>query len=86
MGRSSLIPLTVAGAFMLLLCTFLALRTGTIGDSTDHVLFRDVTKSSKLDFVHANGGTGKKYLVLFTGSFAGTDDGVAHAITTFTFP
>ena len=68
MGRSSLIPLTVAGAFMLLLCTFLALRTSTIGDSTDHVLFRDVTGSSKLDFIHANGGTGKKYLPEIMGS------------------
>ena len=29
---------------------------------------RDVTKSSKLDFVHANGGTGKKYLPEIMGS------------------
>ena len=50
---------------------FLALLvagTGSLEAARQPVLFRDITIPAKLEFVHVNGGTGRKYLPEIMGS------------------
>ena len=68
MARSVWILPTISALIVLLLWTYFALTGRPVEDSTDHVLFRDITASSKLDFVHVHGGTGKKYMPEIMGS------------------
>ncbi len=68
MARSLWILPTISALIVLVLLICFALSGSAIDDASDHVLFRDITASSKLDFVHVHGGTGKKYLPEIMGS------------------